>query len=323
MIIFYYGTDAWRMRQEAQIMKGRYRLKYASGVNLLAFDFSQHAVKEFVDAIKNISFFDEVRLCVLTNVFAGKPASAEMLTAIHERGLGTSKETILMILENASAQELAKQNAKLFKLLTESAVKKQEFSPLSGAQLQRWVAQECAKRGRAITPKAVGALVASAGNDSWALICEIEKLANFCPEAITEQTVSELVSAPMGDNVFELTDALAARDQHRALSLLYRQLAAGNDPNSILGAVIFQFRALLAAKSDSGSAPGTAVAARALGIPNFVLQKATHFSRKHQREFLARAYQYLAQIDWRVKRGISAVEDELYRFILLPEPLPI
>ncbi|MEK7125281.1 MAG: DNA polymerase III subunit delta [Patescibacteria group bacterium] len=319
MIIFYFGADAWRVRQQATAMQERYRAKYSSGINLIAYNFADVPVCQMRDAIRNVSFFDEVRLCVATNCFSNKETADDICALIDDFKLMESKDNVLMITEYAPGPELAKRHAALFKFLTTAKITRQEFAPLRGAALERWVAQECAHRQRTITAPAVRMLIERIGSDSWSLINEITKLANASTTTIGPEAVNALVRASLDESIFALTDALAENNRPRAMALLYQHLTAGADPQAIFGAMVYQMRMLVAAR-HAGAIPAEGLA-KMLVVHPFVAKKALHNARHHTSTSLTRLWQELATIDVTTKRGIGTLEDELFRWILSPEIL--
>lgn len=314
MIIFYYGTDLWRLQQQVRNMKDRYRAKYASGMNLLTFDFTHQSGGELRDAIRNVSFFDEVRLCILHNVFLNKESATNLHTLIEEQDILKDRTTVLLCAEPSAGPDLKKIHTQLYALLTSTGTTKEEYVPLAGAALTRWVNQQCSAYERTINPDAISELITRTGNDSWTLSNELSKLANFCSKTITLQAVKELVPTSGQENVFALTDALGDNNRPRAFSLLYQQLAQGTDPYGIFGAFVYHIRNLLATKQAEPS-----MVAKKLAVHPFVAQKAARQAKRYTANQLSTLYQACATLDHQAKEGIRNLEDDLYAMILAPE----
>ena len=77
MIIFLYGEDEYRLKQETSSVIQKYKNKYPNGLNLFGFDLASDDVKNLEDAIKTSSFFNEVKLIVVKNSFLEKDSKMQ------------------------------------------------------------------------------------------------------------------------------------------------------------------------------------------------------------------------------------------------------
>src|SRR3989344_7084260 len=177
MIIFLYGQDSYRLKQNLQKVVLEYGKKNTSGTGLVEVDLvSGDGVAVLAEAVRTVSFFDEKKLVIAKNVFAAAAAVQELVKT-HQ--LLTDQQVILVALAEGSAGELGKKAKKFFTLLTTKPVTVKECKPLSGKQLANWLIAEAAARGVELVPVALQQLVESAGNDSWRLSQELNKLANY------------------------------------------------------------------------------------------------------------------------------------------------
>jgi DNA polymerase-3 subunit delta len=87
-------------------------------------------------------------------------------------------------------------------------------------KLNAWVAEQFRQRGARAEPEAVAALVGLVGEDLHALSVEVDKLATWAgDEPIGEREVLELVFPADETPTYALTDAWAAHDLARALTV--------------------------------------------------------------------------------------------------------
>ena len=89
----------------------------------------------------------------------------------------------------------------------------------------------------------------SSGGDLWALDNELEKLAAYAGgEIVDEQMVAELVSAARETKMWDLTDAVVAGNERKALTSLGRLLIDGEAPQLLLFMIARQYRQLVMVK---------------------------------------------------------------------------
>lgn len=310
MLYFIYGPDGYRVRQAVQTVTASLRAS--------AFDLGEpDSLRQIDSLLKNTSLFSERRCAVVSGAFAQKNSARELIERIRATDLTNSQEITLVITETGLQAALARKNKELFAALTGPGFQVIGVDFLGPSQLNEWVNGEFSKRGAAAEPAAVRELIGRTGQESWALIQEIEKLCNYSGNrAVSADMVRTLVAEREDSNIFRFTDALAARDKPRALALLYKEFQGGQEPYSVLSAVIYQFRNLLMAKDLTVRSAWSAGLAQKLGVPPFVAQKLTSAAKKFELPELTARYERLAFLDTRTKQGRLDLKDALYLFVL-------
>lgn len=141
-----------------------------------------------------------------------------------------------------------------------------DCSPLREAQLIPWIAREAGRVGIRLDEQAGHALRESAGGSLQGLRRELEKLASYLPQgrAATAADVYVLRGIEPGASVFDLTLAIAEGNRGKALSILARNLEAGEAPLRILGSLAWQYRRLWKVKETMATGGREGEAARAL-----------------------------------------------------------
>jgi DNA polymerase-3 subunit delta len=102
----------------------------------------------------------------------------------------------------------------------------------------------------AITDDAVTALLERTNYDFLLLSQEAEKLMLFSYDSkeIHEKEVILLVSRNLEENIFELTNALLAKDQSKTIEIFYDLVARNEDPLRILNFIVSKIRELIHTK---------------------------------------------------------------------------
>ena len=317
MIIFLYGPDSYRLNLEADSIVDKYRKKHPSGFNLFSFDLDKDSPRKVEDAIKTMSFFDEVKLVILKNTFNHSP---DLITEIiGEHDLVNDKRIVVLIKESAGEKDLKSKNSQLLALLTKSKNLVRNFEVLNGKKLEDWVRKEFSLRSCAITSVLARKLIESIGKDMTRLVPEINKLSNFKVRGdIGSSDIDMLVHQDIEPNIFHLLDAIAAKDRAKALELLYREIKSGRDPHYLLTMVAYQLRSMLSIKDLMSRGLSNQDISKKSGLHPFVVKKNLSLLSKSSIEDIKNRFNYLAQGDLLFKQGRVDIEEYLYGFVLTP-----
>lgn len=327
MIIFLYGQDNYRIKQNLGKILAEYQKKNPSGLGLLELDFDDPLIglaeqlRKLEDGVKTASFFNEKRLIVVKNPFCQATVIKRLL---NEQDLVFSKDKIIVFIETALPAELAKKDQEFFKILTTKPALSKLFEPLTGKKLDNWIEKGARDLGLAFAPKAVKKLTHLAGNNSWQLACEIAKIANYLwaqksgpqNQVITEEDIEVLISPKIDLNIFQTIDALGNKEKARAIFLLNRHLETDDDPYYLFSMIVYQFRNLLRVKSLLARYPTQQAIAKKTGLHPFVVRKIIEQSRKFELAELKQKFTQLAQSDIAIKQGRVDITDCLFQIAL-------
>lgn len=320
MIIFLYGKDSYRLKQNLDKIIGEYKKKHTSGMSFSVLDasdgLSSATLEKLEDLVKTVSFFNEKRLVVIKNPFL---ISKELIALIKKWGLVEDKERILACVENQNQPELNKKDKNFYALLAGKPNLVKNLEPLNGKQLEGWVAKEIASQGNKIEPAAVTKLISHTGGNSWLLAQEINKLVNYTNAennaAITSADVDLLVTSKTDLSIFEVVDAVANKNRLRAAKLLYNHLEGGADPYYIFSMIVYQFRNLLRVKDLIGNAVPYVTIIKKTGLNPFVVKKTYEQCKKYELDELRNSFTELSRLDLATKNGEMDLADGLYQFV--------
>jgi DNA polymerase III subunit delta len=177
-----------------------------------------------------------------------------------------------------------------------------DCSPLRDAQLTPWIGGEADRLGIRLEDQAVQLLKEVSGGSLYAIRRELEKLASYVAagHVATAADVQVLRGMEPGASVFDLTLAVAEADRGRALSILARNLDAGEAPLRILGSLAWQYRRLWKVKELLRVGGREGEAARTLRMdPMKVRAFLGRFTEAH----LQRALHHFLEADAQLKGG--------------------
>ncbi|OGO39832.1 MAG: hypothetical protein A2Z04_00610 [Chloroflexi bacterium RBG_16_57_9] len=114
-----------------------------------------------------------------------------------------------------------------------------------------------------------------------------------------------MVNSVREASVFEMVDAIAARDRRRALNLLHELLDDGQPPLYLLTMIVRQFRILMQLRELSAQGEGPEAIRARLGLHPFVVEKGLRQARNFSLAQLDTIYDSLLVTDTAIKTGQS------------------
>jgi DNA polymerase-3 subunit delta len=191
-----------------------------------------------------------------------------------------------------------------------------DCDPLPDMQIQTWINGEAASLGMTVQADAAHLLKEAAGGSLYALRRELEKLSAYVPAGrpVLVDDVETLRGTEPGASVFDLTIAIGSGASGRALTILARNLDAGEAPLRILGALVWQYRRLWKVKDSAqrGGRPGEA--GRALRMdPARAAALVSKFSDSH----LHQAFRLFMEVDSKLKGGSGGSGKRVLEDLLL------
>lgn len=329
MILYLHGSDTYRLRQRVRFYREGFKKKYdPQGYNVATLDGTAVTLEDIRRTIGQVGFLATKRLVIVENIFKTKKKTllGDVAAYISDEW---SDDNVLIFLDEEDIPTRGRKKAmrkdKLTKVLSDRA-KSESFDFLTGSQLTTWIQNEVTTRGGKIERPAVAELAALVGSDLWNMATEIEKLVQLQDgQLITVDDVRTHVRAQFDENIFHLTDAVAARDGKLTMKLLSDQLASGSNPLYILTMLIRQFRILLQVQSIAAHEPHPQTIAARLKLHPFVAQKALRDVRQFSARELNDIYEQLVEADITLKstqQNPRLVFDLLVTRICTPDNMP-
>ncbi|MEK7542028.1 MAG: hypothetical protein AAB533_04220 [Patescibacteria group bacterium] len=299
MNYFLYGPDTYRSRGKLREIIDAYREKHAGGVlDLHRFDAAEDDLQEFRLGCRGGSLFAAKKLIVLERPFT-VPHQFDIARSALADAQSASADMMVVVWDGALDAEAKKR----FKDVETYIDKSQEFTPLSGTALQRWIAEEAVARGAALSPAERTALAMSCGGDLWTGSQEIEKAALGRAAGAAAPAARHSVF-DLGDSFF-----LAPVPARRILLSLIR---AGEDEMGLFTYLASHARKLLVIKSYSERGVSPPASAK---IHPFVVKKASRQVAMLSLENLTRALSRFLEEDRRIKTGMSTARESLLRML--------
>ena len=292
-----YGGEAYLKKQyKARFIKAM--LPEGDTMNYACYEGKNTDIREVIDLAETLPFFAERRLIVFEDTGFFKSSGGDLADYIGEM----PDTTYFIFIEN----EVDKRS-KLYK-----AVKAKGYIAELGVQdestLRRWIQGLVAKEGSQMAPADITYFLNKVGTDMENITKELEKL--FCyaidRDKLTREDIDAVCTTQITNHIFEMVNAVAAKQQRRALDLYYDLLALKEPPMRILFLLIREYRMLFQVKAlMQQGCTKKEIAARA-GIHPFAAGRYMEQAKKFRLEELRDVMEEGADTEERVKTGFLA-----------------
>ncbi len=293
-IYLLYGEEAYLKKQYRDKLR-KALVSSDDTMNYAYYEGKGINIKEVIDLAETLPFFAERRLIVLENTGFFKNASPELADYVKELPESTS----MIFVED----EIDKRG-KLYKAV-QSKGRAVEFGRQDENSLVRWIGVSVKKEGKKITEQTVRYFISKVGNDMENIQKELEKL--FCytmdQEIITIQDVEAICTTQITNQIFAMVDAVANKQQRKALDYYYNLVALKEPPMRILFLLVRQFKLLLEVKELDKRGYAKKEIASLTGIMPFVVGKYQEQAKTFRRHVLREIIEYGVELEESVKTG--------------------
>ncbi len=210
-----------------------------------------------------------------------------------------------------------------------------EFARVDESEGMRWVVDHAGTQGVKIENDAARELVDSLGADMLLVANELEKLFLFVGEKkrVTLADVETMVLAAKQRSLYELTDAISAKDRPRALATLDAILSSGDGEDAAIGhlhmlAKTFRQMLVILEKNVRDSRAIWQALWQGFRLPPFAAEDVIRQARRYKsRRDLTRALRLIAKADLALRSNPISKRLVLEKLVLdlcaEPKPAPL
>ena len=299
MFIFLYGEDTYRSAEKLTQIKEKFKKEVdPSGINMITFAESDFELDKFSSAAAQAGFLVAKRMIIVKNLLLGKPAKNIAESLVERLEHLKKSDNIFVFWEGGSPDK----RTLLFKLLSADKKLTQNFDCLANEALTDWIKEYVKKNNGCLNSRALLLLSSFVGNNLWQLKNELDKLIAYKNgEEITETDIKTLVIAKINENIFNLTDAVAAGNLAKGLKLLEEQLSAGLNEIYLLTMLTRQFRILTQLNALNAKRYSEMEMVKETKLHPFVVKKSLPLAKKIGLEKIKDIYQRLVDLDKKFK----------------------
>ena len=300
-IYFLFGNDEFAITRKLQDFESDFIDPTSADMNTARLDARTMTENDLNNAVNAMPFLAKRRLVYLANPSTkyNNASTRKKFLEYIEKAPDTTRVVLYESVEPRDAEKhwLSKWAEKNEKLIQTKVYMLPRLKEMTG-----WIIHETKKQEGQIEPRAAEMLKDMVGVDTRQAGMEISKLLAYVNWArpVTSQDVEAVCIVTSQQSVFDFVDALSNGNGKSAQHLLHRLLET-EDPFSLWGMVVRQFRLLIQAREILDGRGNQNDVARALGVHPFVAEKATQQAGRFSIESLEAIYRKLLKIDEGVK----------------------
>lgn len=301
-----YGTESYVMNEFIERLLEQLVQPEHREMGVVRFDTGETPIDDIVEEAEMLPFLVPSKLILVRDhvLFASGKESAridhrpERLLAY----MGQPSETTVLVFmvphEKLDERKKLVKNAKS----SDSVI---AFNPLQAEELLQWLVKRATSQGRTMAAPAAEELLRRVGTDMHALAAEADKLCLHAGAGgtVTLEGVRTLVPMATEQNVFKLTEELAALRTEAAISLYYDLLKQREEPIKLMALLVRQFRNMLYVKELSNQGYSPQQMAAQIGLHPYAVKVTGEQARKFSQERLAALLSELADLDYAMKTG--------------------
>ena len=289
-----YGEEAYLKKQYKDKLT-KAMLPEGDTVNYAYYEGKGTNPAELIDLAETMPFFADRRLIVVENSGFFKNATPELADYIKNM-----PETACFLFVESEVDK----RGKMYKSVKDKG-RAVEMGRQDEKTLLYWLAGMVKKEGKQIKESTARYLVAKTGTDMENLEKEMEKLFSYTlgQTEITVQDVDEICTTQITNKIFDMVEAVATKQQKRALHYYYDLLALKEPPMRILYLLSRQFKLLMEVKDLSGRGYEKSQIAKTAGLHPFVAGKYIKQCHSFSKEELRSIMEEAANMEEMVKTG--------------------
>jgi DNA polymerase-3 subunit delta len=300
-IYFFFGNDEFAISRKLKEFESDFTDPTSAEMNTARLDARSMGDDDLGNAVNAMPFLAKRRLVLLANLSSkyNNPSLRKKFQEFLEKAPDTTRLVMYESVEPRDVEKhwLVKWAEKNSKLIQTKAFMLPRLKDMMG-----WIVNETKNQSGQIEPRAAEMLKDMVGVDTRQAGMEIAKLLAYVNWArpISSQDVEAVCIVSSQQSVFDFVDALSNGNGKSAQHLLHRLLET-EDPFSLWGMVVRQFRLLVQAREILDERGNQNDVARVLGVHPFVAEKATQQATRFSIESLESIYRKLLNIDEGVK----------------------
>jgi DNA polymerase-3 subunit delta len=217
--------------------------------SLFEFDLAENDLAEVLDRARTPSLMAPFQVFFVRGVknLFGRGSNEEKLAAIEDYCKNPNPDALIIFVADhisipADVRKMEMQDKERYQRIREemgSYCGIVELARVEEGEAVRWITDYCASRSEPVKIEADGAreLVDALGGDMMMISNELEKLMLYvgAKNRITLGDVETMVLAAKQRSLYELTDAISAKERVRALEILDAMLSSGDGEEAAIG----------------------------------------------------------------------------------------
>ena len=215
--------------------------------SVFEFDLAETDLAEILDRARTPSLMAPFQVFFVRGVknLFGRGSNEEKLAAINDYCKNPNPDALIVFVADhisipADVRRMEMQDKERYQRIRETMGQScgiVELARIEEGEAVRWIGDYCASRSVKIDPDGARELVDALGGDMMMISNELEKLMLYvgAKNHITLGDVETMVLAAKQRSLYELTDAISAKERVRALQVLDAILSSGDGEEAAIG----------------------------------------------------------------------------------------
>lgn len=295
-----YGQEVYlKLQYREKLLKALGARDDDSNMNFAEFSGKGIDIKEIMSLADTMPFFADKRTILVTDSGFFKTAQDDLADYIKE----SIPDTTTIIFDEREVD----QRGRMFKAV-KNAGSAVEFSTPDEATLRKWLMAGINRDNKKIEPSVLAYFMQRTGVDMSNMSSELNKLLCYCmkKDEITKEDVDAIVTTTLQERVFDMTDAMASKQQQKALMLYYELLELKTAPQGILPLVARAFNIMLQVKELKEKGYDKAGIAKKVGVNPYFIGKYIDQAKGYTKEELMEAFKECIESTEKIRRGLIA-----------------
>lgn len=230
------GSESYLRKRKLNQLKKEHDI---NDMNLITFDYTKDTMDHILEECNTMPFFSEHKMVVIQNcTFFGASNKDTVDELVHY--LEAPNPTTIVVLDYDGKKDARKKVGKDLAKLT----KEFRFEQISEEERNRMIREECQKRQITMDQGALREFQIRVGLDLNRLYTELDKL-ELHGGKITKEVIEALISRPIEDDTFLLSNAIFTHDTKKVFSLIQDFKQNNVEIIALIGLLAAQFRFLV------------------------------------------------------------------------------
>ena len=289
-----YGEERYLRRQYRDKLR-KALCEDGDTMNTHFYEGKNISVEEIIDLAETLPFLAQRRVIFITDSGLFKSGGEKMAEY-----LSNPNDSTYFVFTETDVDK----RSKLYKTV-QSKGYVAEFAVQDESVLKRWIAATLAKEGKKITETTVQLFLSKTSTDMENIQMELEKLICYCmdKDVVSDEDVEAVCATRASNHIFDMINAIAAKQQRQALELYYDLLALKEPPMRILFLIARQCNMLLQVKELKSKGYDNRTIASKMGTAPFIVNKCLGQAAKFKTSTLRAAVEKCVEAEEAVKTG--------------------
>ncbi len=269
--------------------------------NVLSYDLTEQSMDQLLQEMNTISFFADKKIIKVKNPwFFYEDKTDDLLPDLIRYFHSPNEDTTVIFMTTKaldSSLNVVKEAKKYIRIETVKDMDKDAFKPYVKAQFDALRYQ--------IDEQAIDELLERTNYDVSLLNNEIAKLKLFAfdEKKISLKDIKQLVSRNLEENIFELTNAVIARNKKRILEVYYDLLEKNEDPIRIISSISVKLKETIQSRQLLDKGYTQDMIASYFGVKSAKAYYMVKNAQQMKKVDLESLYERLSNLDYDIKSG--------------------